>query len=101
MIWLFFLILFVIVLLIAIYAFILLYWAGGTPIPEPTPPTELVDITDFNCCVINGQPIDQVYIPEYGFTVTPEPQVASIACFNNSVIGFESCEQLVIPGVKI
>jgi hypothetical protein len=104
--WFFFLIVFFLIIFLfialSVAIFLLLRRTDEEPINNPVVPdvedySKLIDITDFSCCVVNGQVVDQVFIPEFGALVSAVPKVANIACLGNTVLGFEQCEALVLP----
>ena len=97
--------LFVIILFVAIAIALYFFFRPDTepvvsPVAPPTDYNKLIDITNQPCCVVNGSVVDLVYVAELGALVGPNPIVASRACLNNTVIGFDECETLIVPSVE-
>ena len=104
--WIFFLIVFFLILFLfiglSIAIYLLVVKNTEEPIVNPVIPdledySKLIDITNYPCCIVNGQVVDQVFVPEFGATVSTVPKIANLACLGNTVLGFEACEALVLP----
>ena len=65
------------------------------PLPQKAP-VSLIDLEgDPN--LYQACPNGTYYLPEYGVIVAQNPVVASLACLNNTILGFNKCEELILP----
>jgi len=89
MIWL--LLILIVLIIIGILLFFL--YPRSSPIPQPTDPCfvpNLVDISNLDCCVLNGQLSGHRYLPIYNMVVTPVPTYYLDVCAGFCITGLDN-----------